>query len=112
MKFASCLISMLVIPASARLHHPNSSDRDLMGIPGFVISAKSTLGSKVAWRVFLKDDTPSVQDSSEDTVDFVAVHDYQDGERKINLNKGEEYCLRVYKGSSYKDMVRDMVLIH
>ncbi|CAB9529677.1 expressed unknown protein [Seminavis robusta] len=80
--------------------HAEDVSRELMGIPGFIVTVTSTVGSKVAWRVIEKDDTPAVQDPNEVTIEFVHATDYADGESRVDLQEGEEYCLRVYKGSN------------
>ena len=61
-----------------------SSDNSEEGRECFVTSA-SILGSKVAWRVFEKDDTPETQDEDEVSIKFVHIEEYLDGDTPCQL---------------------------
>lgn len=69
-----------------------------LGKSNFKVITSSSSGSKIAWRIFEKDDTPTVQDQYENTVKFVHVQSYYSGSTSVSLYDGVEYCLRVYKG--------------
>lgn len=72
----------------------------MAGVPGFKVTTSSSKTSKVAWRLFEKDENPGVQDSNEVTIKFVDVSQYRNGTILVDLEVGAEYCLRVYKGKT------------
>lgn len=86
-----------LLPA-AQATEESTSQRDLAGIPSFVVTTESTLGSRVAWSIFEKDDHPLVQDTKEKTIHFVDAKEYRDGQTYVDLVPGQDYCLRAYKG--------------
>jgi hypothetical protein len=59
-----------------------------------------TGGSKISWRVFVKDEHPELQDNAEDTRIFVDVMkgQYTTNPTYVYLEDDTEFCLRVYKG--------------
>jgi len=95
---AFSFLSGLVTGQESQGAEDNNDSRNLMGIPSFIVAAKSSRGSKVAWRVFEKDDHPLVQDPKEVSVEAVPATKYRDGETRVHLERGQQYCLRVYKG--------------
>jgi len=100
------LCPTLIVSALARLNAPErnlgwwpwgSSD------PYCAVITDSTGTSKISWRVFVEDDDPEVQDLHEETIKVMHADKYpyfQEGETKIPLVKGADYCLRTYKGDS------------
>ena len=101
------LYPTLIVSALARLNAPErnlgwwpwgSSD------PYCAVTSESTGTSKISWRVFTKDDDPDQQDPHEETIEVMHADKrpyFQDGETKISLDKGVDYCLRTYKGDSH-----------
>jgi hypothetical protein len=75
-----------------------------LGKSNFKVITSSSSGSKIAWRIFEKDDTPTVQDQYENTVKFVHVQSYYSGSTSVSLYDGVEYCLRVYRGKIRANM--------
>jgi len=66
--------------------------------PYCAVITESTGTSKVSWRVFI-----SREDLHEETIKVMHADKYpyfEEGETKIPLAMGAEYCLRVYKGDS------------
>eukprot|EP01083_Nonionella_stella_P117311 349419_1 len=100
------LYPTLIVSALARLNAPErnlgwwpwgSSD------PYCAVTIDSTGSSKISWRVFTKDNDPELQDPQEETIEVMHADKYpysQDGQTKIPLVKGADYCLRIYKGDS------------
>ena len=68
--------------------------------PSCAVTTKDTGTSQISWRVFVKDNDPWLQDDDETTIKVMHADKhpyYQEGETKIPLVKGEDYCLRIQR---------------
>jgi len=72
--------------------------------PYCAVTTNSTGSSKISWRVFDQTNDPWLQDDDHETTIDVMHADkrpYREREEtEIPLVKGEDYCLRIYKGDS------------
>jgi len=74
--------------------------------PYCAVTTEDTGTSKISWRVFEQTNDPWHQDDDQETTIKVMHADkrpkYKEGTTKIDLVKGTDYCLRIYKGGSMR----------